>query len=174
MSQGINTAEVLLKGVQEVEEAAVETTPLVEIYHEREHLGTADPKLARAVLMAIRIRRTINQAQEVLGNYLEEIKARVRGMGLRERPLTLRVSGEGQVTVSRREPGLRVTDARGLYAIFGEEVFDLLTGYRPSRELREMALSADHPRAREVRECLAIDLYDEDTVRVDTRIRKNG
>jgi len=173
MYQGINTVDRLLEGARQVEEAAVGATPLVEIYHEGEHLGTADPKLARAVVMAIRLKRTINQAQEVLDNYLEEIKARVREAGLAPRPLTLKASGEGQVTVSRKEPSVKVADARGLYAIFGEAVFDLLS-LKVKKELKAIALSGDHPKAEEVRKCLTVEVYDEDTVRVDTRIRKKG
>ena len=173
MYQGINTVGRLLEGARQVEEAAVGPTPLVEIYHEGKHLRAADPKLALAVVMAIRIKRTISQAQEVLDNYLEEIKARVREAGLAPRPLTLKASGEGQVTVSRKEPGVKVVDARGLYDIFGDVMFELLS-LKVKKELRGIALSGDHPKAEEVRKCLAVEVYDEDTVRVDTRIRKNG
>jgi len=172
MYQSINTVDRLLEGARQVEEAAVGAAPLVEIYHKGELLGAADPKLARAVVMAIRLKRAISQAQEALENYQEEIKARVREAELAPRPLTLKASGEGQVTVSRGEASVKVADARGLYTIFGDAVFELLS-LRVKKELKQMALSGDHPKAEEIRKCLVVETSDEDTVRMDTRIRKN-
>ena len=101
--------------VKEAKEMAGKEIPKVEVVINGKVVGLADEMLARAVAMAIKFKKIMNEVEEQLDRYKEEIKLLVREEGIKTRPVKFRVRGAGEVVVSEKGASVSIADAKGVY-----------------------------------------------------------
>jgi len=140
----------------------------VEIVVNGQVVGLADRNMARAVAMAIKLKKIVDQVEEQLSRYKEEIKMLVKEEGVMARPVRLRIKGVGEVVVSAKEPSVKILDAKGLYEVLKEKFFETIA-FRPKKVLLSMACDADSEEGKEVRKFLAVETKEDDIVRVTAK-----
>jgi len=159
--------EKINESLKEAREAAGKMVR-VEVFVEGKSVGLAEPHLARAAFMAIKLQKLKNQVEEEIANYKEEIKVLLKETGIKKRPVKLYIKGEGDVVVSKASPTVSISDAKGLYGVLKKKFFELVS-FKAKKKLIELACDGDYPKRDELRKCLEITISDDDTVKVTAK-----
>ena len=159
--------EKLNESLKEAREAAGKMIR-VEIFVEGKSVGLAEPHLAKAAFMAIKLQNLKNQVEEEIANYKEEIKVLLKEAGIKQRPVKLYIKGEGDVVVSKASPTVSISDAKGLYGVLKKKFFELVS-FKAKKGLIKLACDADSEEGKKIREFLEVTINDDDTVKVTAK-----
>jgi|GEM_PF-5580961 len=145
-----------------------EELPRVEVVIDGQVVGLADREIARAVAMAIKFKKLMDEVEEQLSRYKEEIKLLAREEGIVVRPVRFRIKGVGEVVLSAKDPSVKILNAKGLYEVLKEKFFEVVS-FKAKKGLIQIACDADSKEGKEIREFLLVKAEEDDTVRVTAK-----
>ena len=153
-----------------VEEAKkmAEEMPKVEVVINGKVVGLADEVLARAVVMAIKFKKIMDEVEGQLNRYKEEIKMLVKEEGIAVRPVRFRIRGVGEVVVSEKGASVSIADAKGVYEVLKDRFFEMVS-FKAKKELVALACDADSEEGKELRKYLEVNTEGGDVVRVTAK-----
>jgi len=157
----VNTA------VKEAKKLA-EEVPRVEVVINGKVVGLADEVLARAVAMAIKFKKIMDEVEGQLNRYKDEIKLLVREEGIKTRPVKFRVRGAGEVVVSEKGASVSIADAKGVYEVLKDRFFKMVS-FKAKKELIALACDADSEEGKELRKYLEVNTEGGDVVKVTAK-----
>ena len=154
--------------VKEAKEMAGKEMPKVEVVVEGKVVGLAEEVLARAVVMAIKFKKIMDEVEGQLNHYKDEIKILVREEGITVRPVKFRIRGVGEVVVSEKGASVSIADAKGVYEVLKDRFFEMVS-FKAKKELIALACDADSEEGKELRKYLEVNTEGGDVVRVTAK-----